>query len=127
MAELFLAMSGTLARQVVDFYLKHQLLLNLIVVSYGIILIVGHRNIKKVEKMLLQRYESTDWEEVLAMFAGDEGIMAQVLPSVRPPFIASPYFFSLYPVRKRYIIDVIGKKHGVSRTILRKLTDTTKE
>jgi hypothetical protein len=127
MAELFLAMSGSLAQQIVAFYLSHQLLFNLVVVAYGVVLIVGHRNIKTLEHLLLERYGSTNWEDILTRFAGDEAIMEGTVPLVRPPFIASPYFFSLHPVRKCYIIDVIGKKHGVSRKILRELVDTTKE
>lgn len=127
MAELFLAMSGSLAQKAVEFYLNHQLLLNLIVVAYGIVLIVGHRNVKTIENLLLQRYGHKEWDETLTIFAEDREIMEQITPAVTPPFMASPYFFSLYRVRRGNIISVIGKKHGVSRTILRKLTDTTKE
>ena len=142
-AEIFRSLSGSLARTIVDFYLTHQIVLNLIVACYGIILLLGHRNVKRIETALLSRYrsaslpgsdtrpDSTTWSTVLTQFATDfledRDTLDEVTREVKPRFIASPYFFSIYQGKPPQIIAVIGKKHAVPRSVLDQLINSTKE
>lgn len=127
MAELFLSMSGPLARQIVDFYLAHQVLLNLLVVTYGVVLIVGHRNTRVIERTLHGKYGGEDWAEILRQFARDAGAERELASRVRLAFIASPYFFALHRIRKKTIIQVVGKMNGVSRILIHQLANSPEE
>jgi hypothetical protein len=127
MAEIFLALSGRLANDIVAFYLANQHVLNAIVVVYGLILTAAHRNLKRAEDVLTGHYGSDDWSDVLGQFASDSGneIDQRVRAVVRAGVIASPYFFSLYRLNRRNLISVLGKKHTVPRRRLAELDAIT--
>jgi hypothetical protein len=127
MAEIFLALSGRLANDIVAFYLAHQHLLNAIVLAYGLVLMAAHRNLKRAEDVLTTHYHSNDWSDVLGQFASDAGeeIDDRVGAAVRVRIIASPYFFSLYRLNRRNLISVLGKKHTVPRNRLAELEAIT--
>lgn len=137
MAELFLTLSGQAAQAVVAFYLEHQLILNSIVALYGIILAIAHQNLKKIEIDLKERYAdavtSTDvWGNVLKAFADDPNpeLIGELRTVATFPFVASPYFFSLYRIDRPRLVTVIGKKHSVPRQQLNEIVesiDTTEQ
>lgn len=129
MAELFIKFLGPGVEAVIDFYLVHQTIFNTVVALYGVVLVIAHRNLRTIEVYLQERYGKEGWTETLERFAddGDGGLMAGVRRTVRFPFVSSPYFFSLYRIKRSELISVVGKKHAVPRGRLGELVKKTKE
>ena len=127
MAEIFMAMFGRVSNQIVDFYLANQGVLNTIVVIYGLVLAIAHRNLQIIEANLLEKYRVQEWSDILDAVARTNAAETErwVRGLVRPPFIASPYFFSLYRITIRNIITVLGKKHTVPRSRLYEILSHT--
>jgi hypothetical protein len=135
MAEFLLAMSGKLANQIVDAYLRHQAILNTIVVAYGLVLAVAHYNLQRIQRFLLAHYGTEEYEHALDRFARDDdrSVIAEIRDMSRFRFVASPYFFTVHRITRPNLISIIGRKEKIPRsTIARWLalqdTDTsTKE
>ena len=123
MAEFFLSLSGKLANQIIDIYLQHQLVLNTLVVAYGVLLAVAHFNLQQIQRFLLTQYETEDQEEALEALAreNDDSIVLRIKEEIRFPLIASPYFFAVHRITRRNLITVIGKKEKMPRKRLEAL------
>ena len=129
MAELFMAMFGRASNQIVQFYLAHQMILNSVVVVYGMVLAMAHHNLGKIEQTIRDRYQTSEWSDILTKLATEsEATIAHwKRQQMRLPVIASPYFFTLYRVRRHNLLSVLGKKHAVGRKLLANLLTVERE
>jgi len=59
-AEIIKNLLGPWGMKVLDFYLAHQLIINLIVIAYAITMIVIRRNRKKKAEEISQQKENTE-------------------------------------------------------------------
>lgn len=100
-----------------DFYAEHQLLINLLVLGYGLLLAVAHYNLKSIHHFLLEQYETEDEEEALTALAReiDESIIDRIKQEFPFPLISSPFRLGAYRVSRRSLITVIAKKGHLSR------------
>jgi hypothetical protein len=123
MVEFLLALSGKLANQIIDFYIANQVVLNTLVVAYGLLLAVAHTHLQRVERGLLAQYETEELEKALEALAQekDETVVEKFKSEMRFPIVASPYFFGLHRVNRHTLIFVIGKKEKIPRQRLEEL------
>jgi len=128
-AELVLQLMGPGVGAVVSFYMAHQVVFNLLIALYGVVLIAAHRNLRYIESYLKEQYGGDDWTETLVRFSDDPDTerISMIRGSVRFPFVASPYFFSLYRIERPQLLLVIGKKHAVPRGRLEEMIQKTTE
>ncbi len=113
MVRIFFGTIGRYAYQVIDLYMQHQLVLNLIVVLYGLVVAVAHVNLKRIEALLSERAESHDVPAAAAAFARGELQldMSEIREAAILPFIASPFFFGVHRLSEANIEMVIRKKY----------------
>jgi hypothetical protein len=117
MVVLFFSLLGGWALVVINFYLAHQVLLNTILVAYGLLLGVSHYTMSTVERFLFARLKTEDGTVVLRALAGSGGreLMQTVKANFRFPFISSGADFVLHALRRDSLIRLLGKKHKVPR------------
>lgn len=113
MVRIFFGTIGRYAYGVIDWYIEHQLVLNLVVVAYGIIVAVAHVNLKRIEQLLTERAGSDDVPKAASAFAkGELDLeMSEVREAAILPFIASPFFFGVHRMNPTTIEMVIRKKY----------------
>jgi hypothetical protein len=113
MVRIFFGTIGRYAYGLIDWYMEHQLLLNLIVVFYGVIVAVAHVNLKRIEEVLRERAGTRNAPEAAAAFARGELelSMEEVREAAILPFIASPFFFGIHRLSEENIEMVIRKKY----------------
>jgi Tfp pilus assembly protein PilX len=113
MVRIFFGTIGSYAYQLIDLYMQHQLVLNLVVVIYGLVVAVAHVNLKRIEALLSERAGSQDVPAAAAAFARGELQleMSEVREAAILPFIASPFFFGVHRLSGENIEMVIRKKY----------------
>ena len=113
MVRIFFGTIGRYAYQVIDLYMQHQLVLNLIVVLYGLVVAVAHVNLKRIEALLSERADSDDVPAAAAAFARGELQLdiSEIREAAILPFIASPFFFGVHRLSEANIEMVIRKKY----------------
>ena len=114
-AYLYLSLLGKPANYLINLYMKNQVVFNIILVIYGVILVVAYYNLKRMEwyvtKEMSQKYSITDFKNVnLEDYDINWNL---VLSRSRFPFITTSIFFTLYRVNKKNVIRVLQKKNSV--------------
>ena len=117
MAEILLASMGRLTNTLVDLYLRHQVILNTIVVAYGIVLALAHTNLKRITNALPDLAGTEDTDAALYSLATDEtgALLESAVRHATMRVIASPYYFSIHRINAPNLISVIGRKERLSR------------
>ncbi len=117
MAEFFLASMGRLTNAIVDLYLQHQVVLNTLVVAYGLVLALAHTNLKRIQSDLAKLSGTDDVDSALFALATDSSgeLLRQIVKRSNIPIIASPYFFAIHRINARTIIAVVGRKKQLPR------------
>jgi hypothetical protein len=115
--EFFIQMSGNLVRSILNFYLKYQVIFNLIIFVYGIIIIIGNYNLKKITLMILKEsgedsFNKENINEILEKEINWNSIVSQI----KIPIISSEKIFWIKALNKNNIIKVI-KKRVMNKTI----------
>ncbi len=118
MMQLYFSVLGDWAVEAINVYRRHQGVLNILVLAYGILLAVAHSNVRKVEAALMEATGEEDARRLRSHLEakplGGEAEGA-IRKTVFLPILASPWHFSFY----RYSIDnalrVIEKKHSRGR------------
>ena len=113
MVRIFFGTIGRYAYGLIDWYMQHQLVLNLIIVAYGLVVAVAHVNLKRIEDLLRERAGTENVPEAAAAFARGELEleMSEVKDAAILPFIASPFFFGVHGLTASNIEMVIRKKY----------------
>lgn len=118
MTDIFLGLLGDFANLVISFYRENQTWLNIIVLGYGILLALAHRNVVRLEQKLI---ETTGIQDLytIRMNMESEGIsdkdMASLREEIRIPILASPYHFFFYKLSTKSILRILGKKYPRSK------------
>lgn len=115
MVVLFLSLLGGGAVAVINFYLAHQVLLNTILVAYGVLLGLSHYAMSSVDRFLCARLKTTDGAVLLRALAGPGGpeLMQGVKQVARFPFISSGVDFAFHALRRDSLIRLLGKKYHI--------------
>lgn len=113
MVRIFFGTIGRYAYGFVDWYVQHQLVLNLIIVAYGLVVALAHVNLKRIEDLLRERAGTENVPDAAAAFARGELEldMSEVKDAAILPFIASPFFFGVHGLSESNIEMVIRKKY----------------
>lgn len=118
MTEIFLGLLGNFANLVISFYRDNQNWLNIIVLGYGILLTLAHRNVVKLEQKLMEITGIRDMYAI-RMNIESEGLsdkdMASLKEEIRIPILASPYHFFFYKLSTKSILRILGKKYPRSK------------
>jgi hypothetical protein len=106
---------GKYGMMLLDFYMAHRVIINFIVVGYGLILILAHRNFKQVAKILKQKMkkEDLDIDEMLNLLKKDQGFWDALKKELKIPIITARSSFLLYSLTKANVIKIMRKKTGL--------------
>jgi len=117
MVLLFLSLLGGWVLAVISFYLAHQMLLNSILVAYGLLLGASHYTMTSLERHLCARLKTEDGASVLRALAGPDGekLLREAREEVRFPFISSGVDFAFHSPRRDSLIRLLGRKYRISR------------
>lgn len=114
MVELYVSMLGDLAGAVISFYRQNQLIFNTLVLVYGLVLALAHRNLRTVEAMLRKATGIEDMKQ-LASGLNPQSISPELLDQmksvVRPPIIASPWHFGIRGLNAEAVSQVVVRKY----------------
>ena len=113
---MFFATAGRFLLLIVGWYLQHQVVLNAIVVAYGIIVAISHRNLRRIDRFLTERCNQ-DPGKVLQNLAGGDGHkeIETVRSRFRFPLIAPPNgLWPLTPSRK-HLLHSLARLHRKAR------------
>jgi hypothetical protein len=114
MLELYLSFLGTFGNTVVAFYRQHQVVLNAVVVVYGVVLTLAHRNVLRLESLLLARTgERTMYDARLRLV--EQPLTKEELMEFRRslpvPVLASHWHVGIYPVSEKHIVRILKRKY----------------
>lgn len=115
MIELYFSFLGEYAMQVVEFYRRHALVLNFLVVAIGICLTVAHRNTLRVESWLRTRFDMTDMRRIIAELQTQpltQQDLADIRSSLNVPLISSTWHLFFYTITQENILKVLRRKYG---------------
>jgi len=119
LTQIFFDFLGGYATRIVDFYRENQSWLNLIVLVYGILLALAHRNIQRLERQLREKTGLTDMYKIWNLIEADEienwdpGVLKKEL---KLPILASPRHFFFYPVNRDSVLRILKKKYPRSKS-----------
>jgi hypothetical protein len=118
MVVIFLSLLGGWTLAVVNFYLAHQVLLNTILVAYGVLLGLSHYAMSIVDRFLCARLKTADGAVVLRALAGPGGpeLVQGSRQAARFPFISSGVDFAFHGLRRDSLIRLLGKKYRIPPT-----------
>ncbi len=118
MTQMFISFLGEYAGIVINFYRDNQSWLNLIVLAYGILLALAHRNVIRLELQLKDEYKQNDMYQIRLLIESD-GIeisgLERLKKNLRIPILASPYHFFFYRVSAKSILRILRKKYPRSK------------
>ena len=113
MTEMFFSFLGEYASMVIDFYRANQSWLNIIVLVYGVLLAVAHRNVVRMEHYLKKTVDLDDMFRV-RQYIEEEGLNEELLRGIREelriPILASPRHFSFFRLSSDSIQKILQKK-----------------
>ena len=118
MTQIFFDFLGEYATRLIDFYRENQAWLNIIVLAYGVLLALAHRNIKRLEAYLRELAGSSDMTHIWKLMESEEleGLdLEKFKRELRIPILASPYHFSFYTVTLKSILRILRKKYPGSK------------
>jgi hypothetical protein len=109
--EFILQMSGNLVRTLLNFYVRYQVIFNLIIFAYGLIIVIGNYNLKKITVMILKESgsDSLNKENIDEIFKKDIN-WNNIIGQIKIPIISSETIFWINTLNKNNIIQVIKKK-----------------
>ncbi len=114
MVELYIGMLGDLGQAIVSFYRQNQLVLNAIVLIYGLVLALAHRNLRVVEAMLRKASGVEDMKALAGSLTPESispELLEQMRSAVRPPIIASPWHFGVRKLSADSVRQVVIRKY----------------
>ncbi len=114
MTQIFFDFLGEYATRLIDFYRENQAWLNIIVLVYGILLALAHRNVKRLEALLRELAGTSDMYHIWNLMESDEleGLdLEKFKRELRIPILASPYHFSFYTITLKSILRILRKKY----------------
>lgn len=118
MTQIFFTFLGDYATRLIDFYREHQSWLNLVVLAYGILLAMAHRNVIKLEALLREQTGENDMYRIRKTIESDgleEKDLEGLRRDLRIPILASPYHFFFYSVTSKSILRILRKKYPRSK------------
>ena len=106
---------GKYGMMLLDFYMVHQVIINFLVAGYGLILILAHRNFKRVAGILKQKMtkDGLDTDEILDLLNQDQGYWDTLKKELKIPIITARSSFLLYSLTKANVIKIMRKKTGL--------------
>jgi hypothetical protein len=118
LTQIFFTFLGEYATVVINFYRENQSWLNIVVLAYGILLAMAHRNVVRLEQQLKDDYKEDDLYQIRLQIESD-GIeiedMERLKKNLRIPILASPYHFFFYRVSTNSILRILRKKYPRSK------------
>ena len=105
---------GKYSMMLLDFYLAHHIVFNLLVLGYGVVLIVAHRNFERVSEKILQKMKN----ESLAINSAyralkEERVFWESLKSeLKIPIIAGRSSFLFRSFTADNVIAIMKKREG---------------
>ncbi|TVQ26964.1 MAG: hypothetical protein EA383_03930 [Spirochaetaceae bacterium] len=115
MIELYFSFLGEYAMLVVEFYRRYALVLNAIVVLFGVCLTVAHRNTLRVEAFLREHSDKNDMRAIVAELQErplTPGELTEIRSSLRFPVISSTWHLFFYTITQDNIVKVLRRKYG---------------
>ena len=119
MIRIFYTFLGEYATAVIQFYRDNQVWLNAVVVVYGILLALAHRNVVRLEYWLRERTGSNDMVAIRQRIEeGESGLLDidELRKELRVPLLASPYHLTFFSLSEKSILRILRKKYPRSRT-----------
>lgn len=114
MTEMFISFLGEYAGYIIGFYRANQSWLNILVLTYGVMLAVAHRNVVRLESYLKRTVNLDDMFQV-RQHIEKEGLSEETLRGIREelriPILASPRHFSFYRLSPHSIQKILQKKY----------------
>lgn len=105
--------AGPVGRAVIDFYLANHLILNSLVVLYGLILVVAHRNMKSIEQSILDScgHGSLN-EETISFLRNQEEptYWTNLFAAVKLPIISASKSMIFHRVNRDNVISNLEKQ-----------------
>lgn len=118
MMQLYFSVLGEWAVDAINVYRRHQGILNILVLAYGILLAFAHNNVGKVEAALMKAMGEEDPGKLRARLEAqplDEEAESAIQKTLILPILASPWHFSFYRFSIDNALRVIEKKHSRGR------------
>jgi hypothetical protein len=114
MIEVFYMFLGEYATMAIDFYRANQVILNIVVVAYGLLLTLAHRNVVRMESYLKDQTGEKDMFEVRTRIESGEGQpvdLDALRKKLRIPILASPFHLTFFPLTEKAILRILKKKY----------------
>jgi len=114
LTQVFFDILGKYASSIINFYRENQTWLNIIVLTYGILLSIAHRNVKRLEHYLQELAGVGDMHRIWNLIQEDklEGLdLENFKKDIRIPILSSPYHFYFYSVTTTSILHILQKKY----------------
>jgi hypothetical protein len=91
----------------------------LIVLVYGILLALAHKNVLRLERFLREKTGLSDMYQIWNLIESDDienWDTAVFKQELKLPVLASPRHFSFYPVNRTSVLRILKKKYPRSKT-----------
>jgi hypothetical protein len=118
MIELYFSILGDWAVEAINSYRRHQGVLNVLVLAYGILLAIAHNNVRKVETALVKETGEPDLGRLRTHLEAkplSREAEATIRQSLTLPIVASPWHFSFHRYSIENALRVLEKKHSRGR------------